>query len=116
MTDERRRTERRTDRDMNEQRRTDITGTPVQLRKLSTDFVKHYPALQAEGRDEAEGRETEGRGKIIDRRLSSVTVTGALLNKSSRHVAELSDLYTFSIVCNSVNRSFNFHPFITPRS
>ena len=37
-------------------------------------------------RDGAEGRETEG-GELIYRRLSGVTITGSLLNKSSRHVA-----------------------------
>ena len=37
-------------------------------------------------RDGAGGRETEG-GKLTDRGLSSVTITGALVNKSSWHVA-----------------------------
>ena len=91
MTDGRRRTERWTDRDMNEHRRTDITGPKPSL-KFSTDCVKHYTALQAEGREmgqwaERRGRETEGGVELIDRRLSSVTITDALLNKSSRHVA-----------------------------
>ena len=70
---------------------------PKHSLKFSTDCLKHYTALQAEDREtgrgqqrdaaERQGSETEGGGVLIDRRLSSVTITGALLNKSSRLVA-----------------------------
>ena len=86
-----RRGERRTDRDMNEQRWTDITGTQAQL-KVFNRMCETLHHLAGRGqRDGKEGRETEqrdgGEGELTDRWLSSVTITRALLNKSSRLVA-----------------------------
>ena len=68
--------ERRTDRDMSERRRR-ISLAPKHSLKFSTDCVKHYTALQAERR--SRGQRDGGGGELIDRRLSSVTMTGALL-------------------------------------
>ena len=45
---------------MNEQRRTDITGTQAQL---STDCVKHYTTLQAEDREKGQRAERRERGQ-----------------------------------------------------
>ena len=91
---------------MNEQRRTDITGTQAHLKVFNLQAEDRETWQRAERRGQRE--EKRRRGELIDRRLSSVTITDAQLNKSSRHVAarcctllQLSDLYTVPVVCNS---------------
>ena len=96
------------DRDMNEQRRTDITRTQTQL-KVFNWLCETLHRLAGRGqRDEAEaerrgrGQRDGGGGELIDRGLSSVTITGALLNKSSRHVGVVIWPIYISVVCNPV--------------
>ena len=78
-----------TDREMDRQRN---ERTETQTDDRETDGQKH--GQMTDGRTE---RRTDDRrrGELIDRRLSSVTITGALLNKSSRHVvAVISPIYS----------------------